>query len=185
MWYNLLEILAYTLRKGGLKLFSVEDVVMYTTYGICKINSIKEETFMGKTEEYYVLSPLNENNTEITLPVNNPMTSLRLHPLLSKDEINDLINEIPFIEPYWIERDNDRKVKFSDIIKSGDRKETIRILKSIKVHTIEIKNKGRKLHATDEAAMKDAEKLLLDEFSYVLDTSRDQMQLILYDALEK
>ena len=33
--------------------------------------------------------------------------------------------------------------------------------------------------------MKDAEKLLLDEFSYVLEINRDQMQLILYDALEK
>lgn len=166
-------------------MFSVQDIVMYTTYGICKITSIKQETFMGKTEDYYVLNPLNEVNTEITLPVNNPMTALRLHPLLDKDTIENLINEIPFIETFWIERDNDRKIKFSDIIKSGDRKETIRILKSIKAHTIEIKNKGRKLHATDEAAMKDAEKLLLDEFSYVLGLDRSAMQIILYDALEK
>lgn len=166
-------------------MFNVNDIVMYTTYGICKITSIKQETFFGTTEDYYVLKPLNESNTEITLPINNPMTKLRLHPLLSKSEVNELINEIPFIEPFWIERDNDRKIKFSDIIKSGDRKETIRILKSIKVHTIEIKNKGRKLHATDEACMKDAEKLLLDEFSHVLEMERDQVQIILYDALDK
>lgn len=166
-------------------MFSINDVVLYTTYGICKISNIKEETFLGQTESYYVLNPLYEANTEITLPVNNPMTNLRLHPLLDINSVNDIINQIPFIESYWIERDNDRKTQFNDKIKSGDRIELIRIIKSILNHIEEIKLKGRKLHATDEAAMRDAEKLIVDEFSYVLGISKEEMKNKLNEQLAK
>ncbi len=166
-------------------MFSVNDVVMYTTYGICKVSNIIEMTFGGNTNQYYVLHPLSENKTELTIPVDNPMTKLRLHPLLSEVEINDLIHQIPFLDVYWIERDNDRKVKFGEIVKSGDRKETLRLIKCIKYHAHDIKDKGRKLHATDETAMKDAEKLILDEFSYVLNTERAQLAIILNSEFDK
>ncbi len=166
-------------------MFSIDDVVMYTTYGICKISDIIEMSFGGNTNKYYVLHPLRESKTELTLPVDNPMTKCRLHPLLSENEINDLIHEIPFMEPYWIERDNDRKAKFSEIVKSGDRKETLRVIKCIKYHIYDIKDKGRKLHATDENAMKDAEKLILDEFSYVLNMDREKLSIIINTELEK
>lgn len=166
-------------------MFSIGDVVIYTTYGICKISNIIEMSFGGSTKEYYILHPLTESKTELTIPVDNPMTKIRLHPLLSESEINDLIHEIPFMEVYWIERDNDRKVKFGDIVKSGDRKETIRLIKCIKYHAHDIKDKGRKLHATDETAMKDAEKLILDEFSFVLNMEREKVSIILNTELEK
>lgn len=166
-------------------MFSIDDVVMYTTYGICKISDIIEMSFGGNTNKYYVLHPLRECKTELTLPVDNPMTKCRLHPLLSENEINDLIHEIPFMEPYWIERDNDRKAKFGEIVKSGDRKETLRVIKCIKYHIYDIKDKGRKLHATDENAMKDAEKLILDEFSYVLNMDREKLSIIINTELEK
>lgn len=166
-------------------MFSIGDIVMYTTYGICKISDIIEMSLGGKKNQYYILHPLREAKTELTIPVDNPMTKIRLHPLLSESEINDLIHEIPFLEVYWIERDNDRKVKFGDIVKSGDRKETLRLIKCIKYHAINIKDKGRKLHATDESAMKDAEKLILDEFSHVLGIDREKMSIIINTELEK
>jgi len=166
-------------------MFSIDDVVMYTTYGICKISDIIEMSFGGTSSKYYVLHPLRESKTELTLPVDNPMTKIRLHHLLSENEINDLIHEIPFMEVYWIDKDNDRKAKFGEIVKSGDRKETIRVIKCIKNHVIEIKDKGRKLHATDESAMKDAEKLILDEFSYVLKMDREKVSMILNTELDK
>ena len=41
---------------------------------------------MGKTEEYYVLSPLNESNTEITLPMLDYFEELRdvFHNMLAR-----------------------------------------------------------------------------------------------------
>jgi len=156
-------------------LFSKDEIVMYTTYGICRITDVFDMKLGGMTKQYYKLVPLSEAKTELALPVDNPTTFKRLHPLLSKTEITEIINEIPYLEPYWIDRDNDRKNEFSDVIKSGDRKETLRVVKSIKKHILDIKDKGRKLHATDEQAMKDAMKLILDEFSYVLEKDRQEL----------
>lgn len=162
-------------------MYNIGDIVMYTIYGICKVEDITEMNGM----KFYLLIPLSEQKTKISLPVDNPMTYKRVHPLMEKDAIIELLNEIPFMEPYWIDRDNDRKQAFSDIIKSGDRRETIKVIKSIRKHIIDIKDKGRKLHATDKQAMKDAEKLLLDEFSYVLNMDRCQAEIMLNTELEK
>ena len=46
------------------------------------------------------------------------------------------------------------------------------MMKSIYTHASGLKNKGRKLHVSDEQCMRDGEKLILDEFSYVLGKDR-------------
>ena len=152
-------------------MFEIGQVVVYTTYGVCKINSVTSMSFSGQTIDYYILKPLKEAKTELTVPIDNPITLARLHELLTKDEVSDLLEEIPVMDTFWIENDNLRKKEFSEIIKRGDRKETIKMLKSIRYHQLSLRNKARKLHAVDEQAMKEAFKLIVDEFSYVLDAN--------------
>lgn len=164
-------------------MFQIDDIVMYTIYGICKITDITEFSFTGTPIKYYILVPLSESKTQLTVPVDNELTKKRLHHLLSESEINDIIHEIPFLDVYWVDKDNDRKVIFGDVVKSGDRRETLRLIKSVKQHILDIKDKGRKLHATDEQAMKDATKLILDEFSYVLNKDRTELFLELDSEL--
>ena len=47
------------------------------------------------------------------------------------------------------------------------------MMKSIYSHAQGLKNKGRKLHVSDEQSMRDGEKLILDEFAYVLNKERN------------
>ena len=158
------------------------EVVIYTTYGICKIKEYRELALGGDTKRYYVLVPLNEDKTELTVPIDNPITALRIHSLLSFDEITNILGQIGEMEPYWIENENERKKVFSDTIKTGDRKETLKLIKSIRYHQLEIKDKNRKLHICDENSMKEAEKLIFDEFSYVLNRERNEIiDLINYE----
>ena len=91
--------------------------------------------------------------------------------------MNTLIQEIPFIENIWIDNDNQRKRDFGEVIKSGDQKNILQIIKSIYIHSLGLKDKGRKIHVSDEQIMKDGEKLILDEFAYVL--KRDRSELLL------
>ena len=149
-------------------MFQIGDVVVYTTYGICRVENIIDMNFNGNLTKYYVLVPLSEAKTELTIPVDNPITTARLHGLLSENEITEIIDEIPYLEPFWIPNDNERKKAFSEIIKKGNRKDTLQMLRSVKRHQLSLKDKVRKLHACDEQVMHDAEKLIIDEFSYVL-----------------
>lgn len=166
-------------------MLEINDIIIYTTYGICKIKDRITMNLNGNNNEYFVLIPLTDSKTEITIPTANSIIMSRVLPLLTKDEISTIINEIPFIDTYWINNDNERKKEFSDTIKKGNRRETLKLIKSIKLHQNGLKGKGRKLHATDEAAMKDALKLILDEFSYVLDRDRNDLLTELNIIFEK
>ncbi len=166
-------------------MFQIGDVVVYTTYGICRVENIIEMNFNGNLTKYYVLVPLSEAKTELTIPVENPITMSRLHGLLSENEINEIIDEIPYLETFWINNDNERKKAFNDIIKKGNRKDTLQMLKSVKKHQLSLKDKVRKLHACDEQVMHDAEKLIVDEFSYVLKKEKIDVYNIVNENLLK
>ncbi|MBQ9900222.1 MAG: hypothetical protein IJM36_03730 [Acholeplasmatales bacterium] len=166
-------------------MFQIGDVLVYTTYGICRVQDIISMNFNGTPTKYYLLVPLSEAKTELTIPVDNPITNVRLHSLLSENEINEIINQISFLEPFWIINDNERKKKFNEIIKLGDRKNTLQMLKSIKKHQLSLKDKVRKLHACDEQVMHDAEKLIIDEFSYVLKKEKIDIYNIINEELLK
>ena len=166
-------------------MFQIGDVVVYTTYGICKVENIIDMNFNGNLTKYYVLVPLSEAKTELTIPVENPITIARLHELLSENEITEIIDQIPYLEPFWIMNDNERKKAFSDIIKRGNRKDTLQMLKSVKKHQLSLKDKVRKLHACDEQVMHDAEKLIVDEFSYVLGKEKVEIYNLVNDKIIK
>lgn len=157
-------------------MLNINDVVLYTTFGLCTVKGEKEMSFGGKQTHYYVLAPISNPKSSVTIPSNSELLMSRVLPLLDSNEINDIINGISFIEPIWIDNDNLRKAEFTEIIKKGDRREILKIVKSIKYHQVEIKTKNRKLHAVDEANMKDGLRLLSEEFSYVLDKEFNEMQ---------
>ena len=166
-------------------MFQIRDVVVYTTYGICRVENIIEMNFNGNLTKYYVLVPLSEAKTELTIPVENPITMSRLHGLLKENEINEIIDEIPYLETFWINYDNERKKAFNDIIQKGNRKDTLQMLKSVKKHQLSLKDKVRKLHACDEQVMHDAEKLIVDEFSYDLKKEKTDVYNIVNENLLK
>ena len=166
-------------------MFQISDVVVYTTYGICRVENIIDINFNGNLTKYYVLVPLSEAKTELTIPVDNPITNARLHELLSEDEITEIIDEIPYLEPFWIPNDNERKKAFNEIIKKGNRKDTLQMLRSVKKHQLSLKDKVRKLHACDEQVMHDAEKLIVDEFSYVLKKDKVEVYNVVNDMILK
>ena len=153
-------------------MYNVGDIVIYTLYGICTIAEETERVFNGSNAKYFVLVPLSDSKTRITIPAENPIILARLHNLLSIDEALAILEEIPFLENYWVDNDNQRKREFSDIVKGGNRKEILKMMKSIYNHAQGLKNKGRKLHVSDEQSMRDGEKLILDEFAYVLNKER-------------
>lgn len=153
-------------------MYNIGEIIIYTTYGVCKIEDITSQTFNGETKSYYILKPINDQKSLLQLQSDNPIVLSKLRHLLSVDGIFELIHSMPLIETYWIDNDNERKKHFSNIIKSGSRAETIAVIKSINEHHANLKERGRKLHASDEQYLKDAEKLIYDEISYVLGIER-------------
>jgi len=165
-------------------MFQIGDTIIYTTYGICRIDDLIKKEFNGEVKDYYILKPLNDSKASLQIQVDNPITREKLRSILSKDEVLSLINQVPAIEPYWIENENERKRHFSTILRCGQRTEIIAIIKSIFEHSKGLKDKGRKLHACDEQYCKDAEKIIYEEFAYVLQMEKREVQDLMSETLK-
>lgn len=150
-------------------MYQVGSTVIYKNDGVCKITEIIVRTFREKEIEYYVLNPVHNHNAEILVPKNNFDLVGKMRKVLTKDEIIQIIEAMPNEEEIWISNETDRKEKYREILTSGDRSEIVRLIKTLYIHKQNQKQCGRKLHLADEKILRDAEKMLYDEFAYVLE----------------
>ena len=115
-------------------MFHVNDTVLYGTEGICVIEDIATRTFDRKTQEYYVLRPVYGNRSTIFVPTQNEKLCAKMRTLLSPEEIHDMIRAMPGVEPLWIENEAARKQAYGEILRGGDRRALVRLMKTLYLH---------------------------------------------------
>lgn len=96
------------------------------------------------------------------------------------NEVYSLINTMPHTESILIEDINLRKEKYTKILKSGDNKQLVKLIRTLYLEKVEVK----KLYVNDEKIMTDAEKLLHEEFALVLDIKVDEVLPFILGKLE-
>lgn len=100
------------------------------------------------------------------------------------NEVYSLINTMPHNESIWIEDINLRKEKYTKILKSGDNKQLVKLIRTLYLEKEKKKVEGKKLYVNDEKIMTDAEKLLHEEFALVLDIKVDEVLPFILGKLE-
>jgi CarD family transcriptional regulator len=166
-------------------MFNVNDVVIYATQGICKIEEISARDLTGELLEYYVLRPVYNDPCTIFVPAGNETLTSKMHRLLSVEEVHDLIKKMPKESLVWIEDERERWGRFVDIISSSDRVEIIRLIGTLYQHKLEQKAKGKKLHVTDERFLCEAEKILHGEFAHILNMRPEQVVSFIREQVGK
>ena len=164
-------------------MYAVNDTVMYGQSGICKITEICDRKFGRETLKYYVLRPVYGDNMVIYCPVDSD--KVRIRKLLSAEEVVALIREMPAQQGDWIENDNLRKEAQTEILRRGDHKELIALIKTLYRKRTETENSGRRFHRADAEAMAQAEKMLYQEFAQVLDIAPDEVVPFIIGKIEK
>lgn len=168
--------LLFLLQSVGVsEMHKINDMVIYGTEGICRITDITVQDMHGGKVEYYVLKPMGDGNSTIFVPTGNEALASKMRRILSAEEIYALIRTMTGESMEWIENENMRKQRCKEILAEGDRMELVRMIKAIYLHGEERKNMGKKLHLSDERFMKDAEKLLYEEFAHVLNIQKDEV----------
>lgn len=165
-------------------MFHLHDTVLYGTNGVFQITEISQKDFCGKPTPYFTLTPVYKNKSVIFVPMNNAMLKAKMRRMLTPGEIRDIVRAMPDAKPVWIENENERKVRYTEILNSGDRKELLRMLKAIHLHRKVQREKGRKLHACDERFFNEAETLLHEEFAHVLKIDCDQVLPLILKELD-
>ncbi len=156
-------------------MYHVESVVMHITNGVCRIKDIQEKSFTGNiSQKYYVLQPIFETGITLFVPIeNNPA---RIRSLLTKEEIDSMMQTLAEQKDKpWINDDNQRLSHFKTILKNGNQQEILSMLHTIYLKQLQKKQSGKKLRSTDERIKNSAEKLVQQEFSYVLQIPQEQV----------
>lgn len=175
---------SFEYQKDGEKMFQVNDTIMYGTHGICEIIDITEKDFMGTKKEYYVLKPKNDMAATLFAPVNNEKIEGKMRRILSEQEIYQLIESMPYEEANWIEKENERKEQYKKIISRGNHIDLIKMIKALYLHKQEREADGKHLYLSDERFFKEAERILYDEFQYVLNVKREELMPLIFRKIE-
>ena len=167
-------------------MFKINDMIIYGTQGVCKIEDIEEKTFSGVHKTYFVLKPINEKGSTVYAPTDNEFVLKKMRRLLTKDEIHKLIDSMPEENTVWIENESERKALYKEVLAGGEHLELIRMIKAIYAHKNEREAEGKRLHMSDERFFKEAEQILYNEFQYVLHLScKEDLMKYIFERIEK
>lgn len=164
--------------------YQINDTILYGTQGVCKITGTVQKDFGGCVMDYYTLQPVYSDNSVIYVPMHNEALLQKMRRVLSPEEIYTLIQAMPRQEVSWIENENERKERCREILSRGDRLELVRAIKALYLHQQELQKTGKKLHVSDERFLKEAEKMLYDEFALVLNIKEDEVLPFIMKQIE-
>lgn len=140
-------------------MFKINDYLVYRKE-VCKVTEIKEykNDFL-----YYVITPINDTSLKIEVPTDSSV----IRPLISKIEIQKIIEEIPNIKEI---AENNRLLenKYRELLKSGTYNDLITIIKTTYLRNETRDKEKKKRSEKDTTYFNLAEKYLYTEFSVVL-----------------
>ncbi|MBQ6877204.1 MAG: CarD family transcriptional regulator [Oscillospiraceae bacterium] len=143
-------------------------VFVYGASGVCRVEDICVRDYGAGKKEYYILQPVFDLRSSLSIPVDSPVFESHARELLQKEEVLEIIDFFPNTEAEWIRDDKERIETFRNLLEGGIRKDIAVLIRSLYLHKKELAEKGKKLRSSDEAIMQRAEKLLYDEFAWVL-----------------
>jgi len=164
-------------------MFHVNDYLIYGTTDVCQMVGMRTEKLSnGVEKEYYILKPVYEVNSTIFSPVDNG--KMKMRRILTVEEVYELFRIVPDDEDDWIDNDRMRMEKFSEILKSGDRRDLVKLIKALHSKRREQIENGKNFRSTDENVMKAAEKLLYNEFALILDIKPGEVARFILEQIE-
>ncbi len=164
-------------------MFSVNDTVRYGTAGVCRIDRTQTRVVGGEEETYYVLRPVHDARSTVYVPVNNPTLAGRMMPVLSRSQVMAIIQSLPGLPDCWIPDDQERKRRYRESFVSADRQTMAAVIKTLYERLLALREHGKRLRVDDERCLREAERLLYDEFSLALDMAPEEVPTFIRNQL--
>ena len=151
-------------------MYAIGDKILYGTLGVMEIVDITEQSIGDAVKQYYVLKEYASSSGSLTyVPTDNEVLLANIRPLLTKDEIVEVImaaKDAPLLE--WIEDNRARAEYYKKVLASLDRAQMMIMIETVIATGKRREKEGKKNYIADENSMRRAEKLISTEFSLVL-----------------
>ena len=162
-------------------MYNINDIVSYSSAGICDIADITNRSIAGISMDYYVLKPKLDQNSTVFVPVNNQKLTARMRSPMNTDEAKELIDSLCTLGTDWIDNDNERREVYRSRITDGFPSSLAQIYKTLTLRRKELEENSRKLRSTDEVFLKECEKLLSFEICIAIGSPQDEVKKMIFD----
>lgn len=162
----------------------IGETVVYRRQGIYEITSVKEQVIGEVKKDYYVFRSVYDKNATIYVPVDNENLTSQIERLLSKDEINAIVDQSDTTDIIWIENNAERAICYDEIVKSGD---LSRILSVLRLYMLQKEGENKKsfrAFAKDERIFSAAMKNITEAFACPLGISKAEVMAYIAERLE-
>lgn len=166
-------------------MYQVGDKVVYGIHGVCVVADQEECLIDRKRVTYLVLEPVAQDGSRYMVPTHNAAAMAKVKPMLSREELEALMDSDEVQADGWIRDENQRKQTYRELIGSCDRARLMQMVRTLYRHRKAQAAAGKKTHLCDENFLRDAEKLLVSEFSIVLDMEPDQARQYIRNKLKE
>ena len=150
-------------------MFQKGELIVYGSTGVCRVEEIGPLNGMGgvkEKREYYTLSPVFSTGV-IYIPAD---TSVFMRPVLTKEQVDALIDRIPSLEDDNIELSSIRQLSehYHAAFESHQCEDLLKLIHALYQKGQNSMKQGRRVGLTEMKYRKHAEELLHGEFSVAL-----------------
>ncbi len=157
-------------------MYKTGDYVTYKENGIC---CIAEET-----KEYYILQPVYGHNMTVYVPKKSEALVNLMCRVLNREEIDEIIQETEHSQYTWIEDSKKRAECFHSLLRGGKKADILWLVKVLSLHKIEVEKNKKSFYASDKKILSAAERVITEEFAFVLGISPEEVIPYIVNKLE-
>lgn len=152
-------------------MFNIGDLIIYSAQGICRIDDICEETYLGVTRSYYILHPLENCKLKISSPVDNDKVTML--ELINRKEAEEILESFKLPGISWVEINSQRAQLYTQTVKQGNRKDISKVVNTLMRRKHKAEMNGKKLFEQDNRLLTFIQNILFTELAMSLNTTFD------------
>ena len=166
-------------------MYKIGEYIIYGNDGVCKVEDVGVLNISGinKKRIYYTLKPVYENG-KIFTPID---TSVFMRSLINYEEVQQLIESIPYIKDKKCNEKNSRllQIYYKNLLQTHECSDLLTLIEGVYEKKDNVTKKGKKLGQIDIRFMKLAEGLIEDEFSVVLGIHREEVKNYIKEKIKE
>ena len=164
-------------------MFQIGERVVYGFHGVCKVMDLEERVVDRKKVVYMVLEPMGQGSARFYIPTHNAVAMTKIKRILSREELEDLLQSDAVRNGSWIAEENLRKQMYRELISKGERENLMQMVRCIYLYKAEQAAAGKRCHLCDDNFLRDAERLLTSEIAMILELDPEQAKQYLRSRL--
>ena len=162
-------------------MYKINDLVLYSTHGICKVTDITDKNFSDEIKSYYELRTLRDIKLQINIPVGS--TKLQMFDLMNEKEAVTVIDSFKRAEKVTFEKNYFLSPSFNKMIADADRSKAVSTIYSLLLRKKQLLSEGKKVTIQESKALATLQGIIYNELALALKNSYEEIEAMIEENI--